>query len=151
VFDNRSGVSTWRVSTPDEIERVVTAQALTRSTVGDFAYCLIDEEVIRQQHIETQDTPQRTLDKDVDRRHVDLVRLTAQQIIALARSINSRFDPQVMPRSKILEAAAKYFAEGRFDREFLFAKSGKGRTESEVAASKDLLVNLWKKGEIRLL
>jgi hypothetical protein len=54
-----------------------------------------------------------------------------------------------MTRSEILNLAKKYFAEGRFDKDFLFTK-GKVRTESEIAIAKDLLVNLWKKGEVTL-
>jgi hypothetical protein len=148
VFDNRSGVSTWRVCTSEDIERVVAVQALARSTIADFAYCLIDEEYLRQQKIETSETPQRTIDKNINGRHVDLVNLTGKQIIELARLINSQFSPFVMTRSEILEVANRCFAEGKFDREFLFLKGNKGREESEIAVSKDLLVNLWKKGEI---
>ena len=150
VFDNRSGVSTWRVNTPEDIDRVVTAQAFMRSTIGDFAYCLIDEEKLKEEGIRTKDSPQRTVDKGIDDRHVELIELTGKQIARLARLINSEFDPLVTAREEILKAAAQYFIEGVFDRDFLFRRGGKGRKDVDIANSKDLLVNLWKKAEISL-
>jgi hypothetical protein len=151
VFDNRSGVSTWRVATEEEVERVIAAQAFMRSSIGDFAYCLIDEQTIKDEGIRTKDTPQRMVDKEIGERHVDLIDLTGKQVIRLAQLINSVFDPLVMARTEILQAGAKFFGNGRFDRDFLFAKGNKGRTDAEIANSKELLVNLWKKGEINLL
>jgi hypothetical protein len=151
VFDNRSGVSTWRVTTPEEIERVVAAQALMRSSIGDFAYCLIEEAKLVQVGIKTKDTPQRTIDKGISERHVDIIDLSGQQLIRLAQLINSEFDPLVMAREEILAAAKRFLKDGRFDREFLFTKGNKGRSESEISNSKDLLVNLWKKSEIEII
>jgi hypothetical protein len=64
VFDNRAGVSTWRVSTEEEVERVIAAQAFMRGTIGDFAYCLIDEDILRKDGIQTKNTPAKTMDKE---------------------------------------------------------------------------------------
>jgi hypothetical protein len=150
VFDNRSGVSTWRVTTKDEIERVIVSQAFMRSSINDFAYCLIDERKIAAEGIRTKDTPQRTIDKEIGDKHVDLIDLTGQQLIRLAQLINSEFNPMVMARKEILQAATRFLGDGKFDREFLFKKGKQGRTDAEIENSKDLLVNLWKKGEISL-
>src|SRR5690348_11648469 len=81
VFDARGGVSTWRVTTEEEVERVIAAQALMRSTIGDFAYFLIDEEVLRKDGIKLKNTPAKTIDKYVNGLHVDIVELTARQLI----------------------------------------------------------------------
>jgi hypothetical protein len=59
VFDNRAGVSTWRVRTKEDVERVIAAQALMRDTIGDFAYCLMAEEVLLQDGIKLKNTPQK--------------------------------------------------------------------------------------------
>jgi hypothetical protein len=150
VFDNRAGVSTWRVNTEEEVERVIAAQAFMRSTIGDFAYCLIDEEILRKDGLTLKNTPVKTPDKEVNSLHVDIVGLTAHQLIRLARRINEEFDPLVMTRLEILEAAAKFFRQHKFDRNFLFSGGNKGRSEEEIAISKNLLVNLWKKAEIDL-
>jgi hypothetical protein len=154
VFDNRSGVSTWRVTSSDtsseEIERVIVAQAIMRATIGDFAYCLIDESRLIEEGIKTKDTPQSMIDKEIQNRHVDLVGIIGKQLVRLAHLINSEFDPKVMTRDVILKAAAKFFAEGKFDREFLFRRGNKGRTDAEISNSKELLVHLWKRSEINL-
>jgi hypothetical protein len=150
VFDNRDGVSTWRVTTEEEIERVVAAQALMRSSIGDFAYCLIDEEKLAAEGFARKDTPQRTVDRQINDKHVDLVNLAGKKVIRLAQLINSECDPLVMSRMEILEAAARFFTEGQFDRAFLFTGGNKGRSDEEIEKAKDLLVNLWKKQELNL-
>jgi hypothetical protein len=146
IFDTR-GVSTWRVHTDDEIERVIAAQAFGRSTIGDFAYCLIDEDVLRRENIKTKDTPTRTIDSEMEKRHVDIIELSGQKLIRLAHLINSELEIRVMTRAEILTAGCRYFNTGIFDRHFLF--SGK-RNEIETMTAKNLLVNLWKKAEIDL-
>jgi hypothetical protein len=150
VFDNRAGVSTWRVRTEEEVERVIAAQAFMRGTIGDFAYCLIDEDVFRQDGIKLKNTPAKTIDKQVNDLHVDIVDLSAHQLIRLARRINTEFDPLVMTRAEIRVAAAKFFRENKFDRKFLFTAGNKGRSEEEIATAKNLLVNLWKTSDIDL-
>lgn len=150
VFDNRAGVSTWRVRTEEEVERVIAAQAFMRGTIGDFAYCLIDEDVLRQDGIKLKNTPAKTIDKQVNDLHVDIVDLSAHQLIRLAHRINTEFDPLVMTRAEILVAAAKFFRENKFDRKFLFTTGNKGRSEEEIATAKNLLVNLWKTSDIDL-
>jgi hypothetical protein len=150
VFDNRVGVSTWRVSTEEEVERVIAAQAFMRGTIGDFAYCLIDEDILRKDGIQTKNTPAKTMDKQVNELHVDIVELSAQQLVRLAHRINKEFDPLVMTRSEILVVAAKFFRENKFDRNFLFTAGNKGRSEEEIAIAKNLLVNLWKRSDVNL-
>jgi hypothetical protein len=90
------------------------------------------------------------VDKEIGERHVDLVDLTGKQIIRLAQLINSVFDPLVLARDEILRAGAKFFENGILDRDFLFTKGNKGRTDEDIGKSKDLLVNLWKKRAINL-
>jgi hypothetical protein len=150
VFDNRVGVSTWRVSTEEEVERVIAAQAFMRGTIGDFAYCLIDKDILRKDGIQTKNTPAKTMDKQVNELHVDIVELSAQQLVRLAHRINKEFDPLVMTRSEILVVAAKFFRENKFDRNFLFTAGNKGRSEEEIAIAKNLLVNLWKRSDVNL-
>jgi hypothetical protein len=108
IFDNRAGVSTWRVSTEEEVERVIAAQAFMRGTIGDFAYCLLDENVLREDGITLKNTPAKTMDKHVNDLHIDIVDLSAQQLIRLAQIINKEFDPLVMTRLEILAVAAKF-------------------------------------------
>jgi hypothetical protein len=150
VFDNRAGVSTWRVRTEEEVERVIAAQAFMRGTIGDFAYCLIDEDVFRKDGIKLKNTPAKTIDKQVNDLHVDIVNLSAHQLIRLAYRINTEFDPLVMTKAEILVAAAKFFRENKFDRKFLFTAGNKGWSEEEIATAKNLLVNLWKTSDIDL-
>jgi hypothetical protein len=109
VFDNRAGVSTWRVSTEEQVERVIAAQAFMRGTIGDFANCLIDEDVLRKEGLTLKNTPAKTIDKEINNLHVDIVGLTAQQLVRLAHRINKEFDPLVMTRSEILAAASRFF------------------------------------------
>lgn len=150
VFDNRRSVSTWRVETPKEVERVIAAQAfLGRSIPADFAYFLIDEEVLRRAGIALENKSAKTFDKDVNDLHVDIVELSGKQLIRFAYLLNTEFDPIVMTRQEILEIAAKCFEDKKFDRNFLFESGGnRGRSEEEIAVSKTLLVYLWKNGLI---
>jgi hypothetical protein len=111
VFDNRTGVSTWRVRTDEEAERVIVAQAFMRGTIGDIAYCLIDEDVLREDGIKLKNKSVKTIDSQVNDLHVELVDLSASQLIRLARRINTEFDPLVMTRAEILATAAKLFRE----------------------------------------
>jgi hypothetical protein len=143
VFDNRDGVSTWRVSTQDEIERVVAAQAFMRTTIGDFAYCLIEESALQSEGIKTETKPQKMIDKEIEKLHVNLIAMSGKQLIRLAHLINSQYAPIVMTRQEILTAASKYFRKGQFDREYL-------GTTPRATNSKELLLNLWKKKEIDL-
>jgi hypothetical protein len=150
VFDNRRSVSTWRVTIPEEVERVIAAQVfLGRSIPTDFAYFLIDEEELRQAGITLKNSKAKTFDPDVNELHVDIVELSGKNLIRFAHLLNTKFDPIVSTRTDILEMAAKCFRVQKFDRNFLFSSKGnKGRSEEEIAASKTLLVNLWKQGLI---
>lgn len=150
IFDNRAGVSTWRVSTEEEITRVITAQAFVRSTINDFAYCLIDEKILHRENIKTRNSPVKTIDREMGSRHVDIIELSGKQLVRLAQIINFEFEPKVKTRSEILTAAATFFNNGMFDRSFLFTGGSKGRGEQEIANAKNLLVNLWKKVEVDL-
>ena len=150
IFDNRAGVSTWRVDTEEEITRVIAAQAFVRSTINDFAYCLIDEAVLRRENIKIRNSPMKTIDREMGSRHVDIIELSGKQLVRLAQIINFEFEPKVKTRSEILAAAATYFSNGTFDRTFLFVGGSRGRSEQEIANAKNLLVNLWKKVEIDL-
>jgi len=150
IFDNRAGVSTWRVETEEEITRVIAAQAFVRSTISDFAYCLIDETVLRRENIKTRNSPVKTIDREMGGRHVDIIELSGKQLVRLAEIINFEFEPKVKTRSEILAAAATFFSSGVFDRNFLFVGGNRGRGEQEITNAKNLLVNLWKKVEIDL-
>jgi hypothetical protein len=152
VFDNRKGVSTWRVNNQEEEERVIAAQAfLGRSIPNDFTYFLIEEDVLRQAGITLKDSPAKTPDKEVDNFHVDVIELSGKQLIQFANILNTKCKPKVMTRTEILEMAAKCFRDEKFDRDFLFASGGRrGRSEEEIAASRKLLVDLWKKGLINI-
>lgn len=154
---NKDGISTWRVvdnrENSEEIQRLVVAQAFMRSSVGDIAYCLIDESLLAAEGIATRDVPVRTVDKEFASKHVDIVNVTGQQLIRLTRMVFSS-TLYVMARQEVLEAARKFFEQGAFDRTLLFnrhAKKNKHKEDDEeraIATAKDLLVNLWKRREI---
>jgi hypothetical protein len=154
---NKDGISTWRVidhqADSEEIQRLVAAQAFMRSTVGDIAYCLIDESALAAEGIATRDTVMRTVDKDFASKHVDIVNVTGKQLVKLTRIVFYS-TPYVMARQEVLEVAKKFFAEGTFDRSLLVdrqSKKDKRREDDEdraLATARDLLVNLWKKREI---
>jgi hypothetical protein len=143
VFDNRDGVSTWRVNTEDDIDRVVAAQAFMGSTIGaDFAYCLIKESDLQSEGIRTETKLQKTIDKEVDGWHVNLIKISGKQLIRLAHLIHTHCKPRVKTRQEILAAALKYFDQGKFDREYFGKK--------DAPKSAELLVHLWKKQNIYL-
>jgi hypothetical protein len=150
VFDNRRSVSTWRVNTRDEEERVIVAQAfLGRSIPSDFFYFLINEQELRQAGIAMKNSTAKTFDKNVDGCHVDIIELSGKQLIQFAHLLNTKFEPKVVTRTEILEIAARHFRTKNFDREFLFTSKGnRGRSEEEIALSRTLLVNLWKQAAI---
>lgn len=152
IYDNRTGVSMWRVETPEDIERVVAAQAFIRSTIGNFAYFLIEEKHIRAAGIKIESKPAKTADKEANNRHVDLVNLTGKQAIMLARLANLEFSPDyIFAREEVITIGARLFKDGKLDRSYLFEKGKRGEREAEVAAATELLVNLWKKKEVDLV
>jgi hypothetical protein len=154
---NKDGISTWRVidsqGDSTEIQRLVAAQALMRSSVGDIAYCLIDESLLATEGIATRDVAVRTVDREFASKHVDIVNVTGKQLVKLTRIVFYS-TPYVMARQEVLEVAKKFFAEGTFDRSLLVdrqSKKDKRREDDEdraLATARDLLVNLWKKREI---
>jgi hypothetical protein len=81
------------------------------------------------------------------------VNVTGQQLIKLTRMIFSS-PPYVMARQEVLEAAKKFFEQGKFERNLLVdrqSKKGKRREDDEeraIATARDLLVHLWKRREI---
>jgi hypothetical protein len=85
-----------------------------------------------------------TPDKEINALHIDITELSGKKLIQLARLLNA-IEPIVMTRKEILETAAKCFEDQKFDRSFLFTAGNKGRNEEEIAASRKLLVELWKK------
>jgi hypothetical protein len=164
VFD-KNGVSMWRVNTAEEVRRVIAAQALLgKSIPADFAYFLVEEEDLHQAKLTLKNSTAKTPDIFVNNLHVDVIQLSGQKLICFARLLKTKLNQSqsggddlapgvwVMTRTEILEMAAKCFGEGKFDRSFLFSPSGKrGRSEDEIAASKTLLVDLWKKALIDIV
>jgi hypothetical protein len=154
---NKDGISTWRVIDPQEdsveIQRLVAAQAFMRSTVGDIAYCLLDESLLAGEGIATRDIPVRTVDREFASKHVDIVNVTGKQLVKLTRIVFSS-TPYVMARQEVLKAAKKFFAQGTFDRSLLVdrqSKKDKRREDDEeraLATARDLLANLWKRRDI---
>jgi hypothetical protein len=152
VFDNRGGVSTWLVSTPDEIERAVAAQAFARSTIPKtFGYCLIDEAILKRERIKAAPKPVVTVDPEIGKLHHEIIELCGKQLVKLAWIIRTECEILDFAREDILSIAARHFGSGRFERGALFQGGSKGRSEEEVANSKSLLVNLWKRAELSLI
>jgi hypothetical protein len=75
-----------------------------RSTVGDIAYCLIDESLLAGEGIATRDIPVRTVDREFASKHVDIVNVTGKQLVKLTRIVFSS-TPYVMARQEVLEAS----------------------------------------------
>jgi hypothetical protein len=153
IYDNSSGVSTWRIDDPSEAARAVAAQAFLRSAISDFAYCLIDEQDIRAQRIRMDASkPGKTVDKDTNKRHVELQNLTSKQVAALARIVCMQSTKYELKRMEILTIAATNFSNGNFDKNVLFERGPQNarREDDEIANSKNLLVSLWKKGDLKL-
>ena len=150
VYDNSSGVSTWRVETRPEVERAVAAQTFLRSSIGNFSYCLINEGDLAVCGIKTVTKPGKTVDSEINQRHVELTDMTALQIVSLARLILDKCEPDVITREEIMQTAATHFDNGKFELAYLFKGGKNGRTEVEIANSRELLVNLWKRRDLKI-
>ena len=149
VFDNRGGVSTWLVRSPDEIERAVAAQALMFTTIPkQFGYCLIDEALLEKEGIKAVNKPTFAVDQEIGKCHHELIELGGKRLIRLAAIIRADCKILAFSRDEVFSLARKYFDIGRFSRDALFSK-GK-RDETQIANSKNLLVDLWKRGELTL-
>ena len=69
------------------LERVITAIAGTREYLGHVDYMLFDAGLISEAEIEIQATDGGTPDEEVNRQHQDLIQLTSDKLVSLAKTI----------------------------------------------------------------
>ncbi|MGA2443011.1 MAG: hypothetical protein ABSH08_18825 [Tepidisphaeraceae bacterium] len=116
--DNK--LSVYQCNDPDaEIDRVVAALAAS----GPVDYALIDRKQIDEAEISMQPSPGTTPDEKANGLHHDLVALSGEKILRLAKII---FDDRVLIKrvlpKKVMEMISAGIAAGRISRDKLSEK-----------------------------
>ena len=138
IFDNRDGVSVFRIGPEVDILTVAVAVEFQRTKIGDFAYTLIPESILKHFDIKQKTTSGETFDKEVNKLHVDLYNITGKALIGLAKSLRDSAEFHVIARRDIVKAAAERFNDGRMNRSELAKKNA------------NAIADLWRTGDIHL-
>lgn len=81
-------LSVYLVTDETPIDKVITALASKRSNVSVYDYIVIDEQVLKQAGFALEATMGETPDRDVNKYHLHIYRLTAQKLWRLAEILN---------------------------------------------------------------
>jgi hypothetical protein len=136
-----SGFSVWEVSGNDDIERTVAATSLLRTKIDDYVFVLLNEEELRSFGIRLKTAPGLTLDSEINRNHRDLINLTGNKFMRLAKIITKESEINTIQRDRIITRIREEFNSGRFDRNKFSARSAAGNIELLVNFFRDRTIN----------
>jgi len=98
------------------IERILAAIAGGRDNVQEIDYALFDSKILEEHGIKISPKKGITADDEVNGLHIDLIDLTANQVEAIASSIQKRGELKRIPKRKIGENLAVGLKEGYLNR-----------------------------------
>lgn len=85
------------------VERIARALACGRQRLDDLGYVLFDVSVLAKASIELHPNDGKTDDPVVNRCHADLIDLTGNKLVALARCMLLEGESDTIPKKRILE------------------------------------------------
>jgi hypothetical protein len=97
-------LSVYQVAEDDSnIERIARALACSRQYLDDVGYVLFDVSVLEKASIELDPNDGTTVDSVVNRCHADLVDLTGNKLVALARLILLEGESDTILKKRIVQ------------------------------------------------
>jgi hypothetical protein len=111
----KNGLSMWAIATGWDVRRTLSAIAVAEMSIRDCLFTLVEEQEIRALGIEVKHTQPETVDPEVSKSHRDLVNVSGQQIVKLAKLIMQQ-PPKACDKEEIFESAYNYFKMGVFNK-----------------------------------
>jgi hypothetical protein len=109
-------ISVWYiVDDHSNKERIITALAATRQYAVQFDYFLLKEHYIREINIKIVERQGDSPDNSINSWHRDLVELSAEKLMLLARSIQQNAQIERIPARDIRRFLTHALLSGRFD------------------------------------
>ncbi len=114
---NSNALSIWRIEADlSNLRRVITALAAMGDNVSNVDYALLDEGRFRSMGLNTRPQPGETPDHDANHWHIDLVELTADNLLQFAKLIQSSGQIERVPEKKVKQWLRDGVANGQLDR-----------------------------------
>ena len=128
-------LSVWYVdSNAANIQRIVTALAAQRQYIANCDYVLIEEADIVDCGIRAEREPGLTPDEAANGWHLELVELTLQKLVSLARAIHDKGHTTRVSEKAIMKLLALALARGQLDRNRVGLSADQlAKIDSEVA------------------
>lgn len=98
-----------------DTERIVAAICGKSTSLDHVEYAVFDEALLIENKINYEYVLGATPDAEVNKLHIDLKELTAQQVVALAEDIQNTGDLKRMFKKKLGEVMQKGLSEGFYD------------------------------------
>ena len=101
-----NSLSVWQIEKDDKpcLDRIIAALAARRKEIAVFEYAIVDVRAVEELGISISKQPGDTFDDDAnDRWHYDLVELTANRLLELAKLISQRNEMTRLSRTKVKE------------------------------------------------
>jgi len=109
-------ISVWHiVDDHGNKDRIIAALAATRQQATNFDYFLLEEHYIREINIRIVETQGNSPDNGINSWHRDLVELSAEKLMALAKVIQQHAQIERILDKDISHFLAQAMLAGRFD------------------------------------
>lgn len=113
----KNGLSVFIIDNDrNNLDRVVAAFAANRDDYDKLDYVLFEDRVLDELEIRTQQQPGITPDPQVNRWHINLVELSAQKVVDLARAILRYGTTSRVLKKTVQKMIEDGVLEGRIDR-----------------------------------
>jgi len=110
-----NSLSVWKVKDDkSNLKRIITALAANGEHISNFDYALFDIQSLLQLNIQTGNLKGNTPDKEANVWHLDLIQLSAQNLMDLARKIMNAERERILEKD-ILRSIQKGVALGQID------------------------------------
>jgi hypothetical protein len=96
-------------------EQIITALAATRQHPVQFDYFLLEEQYPRELNIKIVEIPGDSPDQGINSWHRDLIELSAEKLMQLARAIQLHAQRERIPHSNVRRLLAQALLSGRHD------------------------------------
>ena len=112
--DNRLSVYLIEPNDDRQLERVLAALAATRQSLNLIDFTLFDESLLKDLHLAYVQKPGSTFDPVVNGLHWEIVHLTAEDLVAMARAL-SVLDPDRREEPEVGNLISRGLCAGHID------------------------------------
>lgn len=110
-------LSVWQVEDDrSNLERIITALAANSDHISNLDYALFDAQVLLELNIQSKHSRGNTPDEEANVWHLDLIQLSAQKLMKLAKAIMTDGEKVRFLPKELLQSIRQAMTSGQIDR-----------------------------------